>query len=304
VAVKLPKPRPFAANVALGALVPSLAKTARLVGRPVRTRFPTAIEASYRAVLRRFVAEMAEIFRRVILPGVAELPQGDPTRTDARKKAVKTNPRAKRMVDKGRDEFVGVELRFAKAAETAIADVSKASRKTLRDQIGVDPFETEPKLRGVLAEAAKENVKLIKTIPERYFGAIETQVSEGIELGLRHEEIADRLRANFASNLEGTELAIANNRAAFIARDQVGKVFSKVTESRQRDLGITKYRWQTVEDSRVRGDPDGKYPKAKPSHFARNGKVFSWDDPPEGGHPGEAFLCRCISSPVLDEVDG
>ena len=44
----------------------------------------------------------------------------------------------------------------------------------------------------------------------------------------------------------------------------------------------THYTWRTVQDSKVRS-----------SHADRDGKVFSWTDPPEGGHPGEDFGCRC-----------
>lgn len=43
-----------------------------------------------------------------------------------------------------------------------------------------------------------------------------------------------------------------------------------------------KYIWHTVGDGKVRS-----------SHAERDGKTFSWDDPPEGGHPGEAPNCRC-----------
>ncbi len=42
------------------------------------------------------------------------------------------------------------------------------------------------------------------------------------------------------------------------------------------------YIWRTVGDSKVRS-----------SHAERDGKTFSWDAPPEGGHPGEAYNCRC-----------
>ena len=42
------------------------------------------------------------------------------------------------------------------------------------------------------------------------------------------------------------------------------------------------YTWRTVQDSKVRS-----------SHADREGKVFSWTDPPDGGHPGEAYNCRC-----------
>jgi len=42
------------------------------------------------------------------------------------------------------------------------------------------------------------------------------------------------------------------------------------------------YIWRTRGDSKVRSE-----------HAERDGKVFEWDNPPEGGHPGEAPNCRC-----------
>ena len=27
-------------------------------------------------------------------------------------------------------------------------------------------------------------------------------------------------------------------------------------------------------------------------------QVFRWDDPPDGGHPGEAYNCRCVAEPI------
>jgi len=42
-----------------------------------------------------------------------------------------------------------------------------------------------------------------------------------------------------------------------------------------------KYIWRTRGDSKVRSE-----------HAERDGKVFEWDNPPEGGHPGEAPSCR------------
>ncbi len=50
-----------------------------------------------------------------------------------------------------------------------------------------------------------------------------------------------------------------------------------------------KYIWRTRGDSKVRSE-----------HADRDGKTYSWNDPPEGGHPGEAPNCRCRA----EEVDG
>lgn len=48
------------------------------------------------------------------------------------------------------------------------------------------------------------------------------------------------------------------------------------------------YIWRTVGDDKVRG-----------AHAARNNHRFRWDDPPEGGHPGEDYGCRCWAQPAV-----
>ena len=50
------------------------------------------------------------------------------------------------------------------------------------------------------------------------------------------------------------------------------------------------YIWRTAGDDKVR-----------PSHAEREGQVFSWDNPPDGGHPGEAPNCRCTAEDVKDD---
>jgi hypothetical protein len=29
--------------------------------------------------------------------------------------------------------------------------------------------------------------------------------------------------------------------------------------------------------------------------------VFDWEDPPQGGHPGEAWGCRCHAEPLIED---
>ena len=48
------------------------------------------------------------------------------------------------------------------------------------------------------------------------------------------------------------------------------------------DGKILQYIWRTRGDS-----------KTRISHRMREGTVFSWENPPPGGHPGEDFNCRC-----------
>jgi SPP1 gp7 family putative phage head morphogenesis protein len=63
-----------------------------------------------------------------------------------------------------------------------------------------------------------------------------------------------------------------------------------INELRQRGLGISQYIWRSRDDGKVRS-----------SHAHYDDQVFSWDDPPEGGHPGQAFNCRCHAEPYVQD---
>lgn len=82
---------------------------------------------------------------------------------------------------------------------------------------------------------------------------------------------------------------VAAGRARLIARNEIGTLYSQVTKERQTSLGITKFRWSTSEDERVREE-----------HAAINGDIFTWaDGAPGEGFPGEPINCRCVAIPVL-----
>jgi SPP1 gp7 family putative phage head morphogenesis protein len=60
-----------------------------------------------------------------------------------------------------------------------------------------------------------------------------------------------------------------------------------INELRQRGLGIRQYVWRSRDDEKVRS-----------AHAEHDDKVFSWENPPEDGHPGQAFNCRCFAEPL------
>lgn len=111
-------------------------------------------------------------------------------------------------------------------------------------------------------------------------------------------KIADESRAELASMLKaGTSpeaIAAAFNvnlsRAEFWARDQTLKTNSDLTRIRAQRAGFPAYRWITARDEFVRDE-----------HAALEGDVIRWDDPPEPGHPGEDFNCRCIAEPLAED---
>jgi SPP1 gp7 family putative phage head morphogenesis protein len=60
-----------------------------------------------------------------------------------------------------------------------------------------------------------------------------------------------------------------------------------INQLRQQDLGIETYIWRSRDDAKVRD-----------RHAEYDDKVFRWDQPPEGGHPGQAHNCRCHAEPI------
>jgi len=158
--------------------------------------------------------------------------------------------------------------------------------------VGVNPLTTEKYLDPKVKSFIAENIALIKNIPAESKRKLEGKIRRGIESGESLVEITATVK---------DEIAIVDNRAKLIARDQTNKFLGSLTALRQTELGIEQYVWMTSNDERVRGRPGGKYPDARPSHWSRQGKKFSWDKPPSGGHPGFAIQCRCVAVPVLDK---
>lgn len=137
----------------------------------------------------------------------------------------------------------------------------------------------------MLEEWVKENVDLIKTIPEETLDKMKAIVYEGFADGKTTTRMLKEIQHTYG---------ISRRRARFIARDQVAKLNGQIQHAQQEDSGITKYIWSTAGDERVRR-----------SHKELNGKIFEWNDPPLNSdgrrcHPGEDYGCRCIGRPVFE----
>ena len=156
--------------------------------------------------------------------------------------------------------------------------------KQIKAGIGLDLHLADRGLLKQIDNFVAENVSLIKSIPNQYFDEIEKTVTRGIANGQRWETMAK----DIAKRAEGS-----GSRARLIARDQTGKFYGRLNETRQTELGIDAYIWRTSNDARVRDE-----------HVEREGKRFLWSDPPSDGHPGEPINCRCFSEPDLSALLG
>ena len=167
----------------------------------------------------------------------------------------------------------------------------KKNNEAFKKKLGIDVFSNRADFADLLKIKAAENANLISDLSDDYISRIATATYESVANGERSSELLKKIR-----KIEGLEV----RRAKFIARDQVSNLTADLNEVRQKSLGVDKYRWRTMGDERVRGNPAGLYPKARPSHFARNNKIFSWDDAPKGGHPGKDYNCRCIAQAIIE----
>lgn len=152
----------------------------------------------------------------------------------------------------------------------------------IRKQTGIDfsGLMADEALQDAIDEAVAANVSLINSIPQQYLDRVEQAVMASLQAGTLNETLADEL-----AKIEG----VTRNRAKLIARDQLGKINSRLSQVRQQSLGITHYFWSTSQDERVRK-----------RHARWDGDRIAWDTPTIDGHPGQAIRCRCTAIPDLD----
>lgn len=205
---------------------------------------------------------------------------------------------ADRLIELTRALFIGIYSDSAIRAlitETALS-ISNFNRRQFSNSgvqlVGIDFRSFEQYLQPEIDAFVSANVDLIRSIESVYFDDVKQILLTEIRNGSLISEIARKI--------EKRGLA-SSSRAKFIARDQVGKFNGSLTELRQQSLGVDSYIWRTSRDERVRGRPGGRFPDANPSHWAREGKVFKWSDPPSGGHPGQDYACRCTAEAIIDE---
>ena len=195
-----------------------------------------------------------------------------------------------------------------------------AISKGLSRSLGVDisaVLDSEP-VKTTLALATLEAANLIKTIPRDYLGKVAQAVNDTFR-GVPLPE-GRSLSQHIAHTYD-----VSDKRAVVIARDQTSKLIGSLNKVRQESVGIEEYTWSTVKDSRVAGNPAGRYPPPKSgkwsaghhNHWKMQGARCKWADPTvystDGGktwvsrpadvavgHPGHEIQCRCRAQPVID----
>lgn len=280
-------------------LIQKRRKKKRLPVRLPRQQQPDQIRRQYRAALLGFFAEAHAITRRALEAARPEIEAAAAAqRKDAEGLALLPLHRAERRDAAGAsaaallqktaraffDAFPNTALaRVARRFADLTSDYQKSQIvEQFKAVAGVNIFAgiVEDWLPGLANAFVEENVSLIRSLAERHFDDLRGHLGEAIAAGRRWEQIADEIAERYD---------VADRHAELIARDQVGKFYGALNEERQTGLGVQKYVWRTARDNRVRD-----------AHLEREGKTFTWADPPEDGHPGEAINCRCQAEPDLE----
>lgn len=246
-----------------------------------RAQQPDLIRGQYLIELRYALAPMKRLLDSVLRPLMPTLLEQ--VRAEQRHDAGEA-ARARGAVEIARETFSGGFRNLSSTARQVGEATSTFQKRQLQRQlqaaVGIEVPLRDPNLGPKLELFTEENVRLIKSIPARYFDEVEQLVLDAVERGRRWESLAVDIEARFD---------VSDSRAKLIARDQVGKFYGEVARARQTSLGIKSYVWRTVRDERVRDE-----------HSDREGEIFEWRSPPEDGHPGEPINCRCYAEPDLE----
>ena len=194
--------------------------------------------------------------------------------------------------------------RYANAtAEKMVAGLFSAGEKTWRmaarensnGRVIYDALrrELQGPIGGSVNFQIQRNAEIIKSLPLDIAKQITDYIGEETIKGRRAGAIAEDLILRFPD--------VTKNKAKLIARTEVSKTSTALTQARCENVGLSWYRWRTSEDGRVRG-----------SHRIMNGVLIKWTDPPvperlEGlknspapYHAGCIWNCRCYAEPVVN----
>jgi len=241
--------------------------------------FPSAVERAYLAILRKRVNALTAVIRKAVLPRLDGSTPSVGAAVASATKGIRTD--ASTSPDEAIEEVRQIFLDRIPPDEAALTGLAgrvdgAAQAHVARLAVGVIPIHLDHDTSGWLAE----NIALIKSIDAQYLDDVATFVkvaqAEGWSAARAGREIAA---------ITGTPLS----RAKLVARDQIATLNGQITQQRQTEAGVKRYRWSTSQDERVR-----------PEHEALEGRIFDWNDPPAEGHPGEPINCRCVAIPVLD----
>ena len=258
-------------------------------------------EVAYTRALGGLSRDLNRSINRLVVPRLAELAEEGPAAIAAAVSVAVAESGAElddqQIEDMIDDQWRRVQnasdktvlLMFSKASGIDRDDLVRLAKQTpedpanpTRDEQVAEKFRTAMEAQNPqpLRNWRRENEYLIRDIPAKHRDDLSKKLIAAAAAGAAVAVLRQTVRS---------QAGITKRRTQTIAEDQTQWGVGELQRDRLTTAGIGKYRWRTVGDDRVR-----------PEHAAREGRVFSWDNPPPDGQPGEAVNCRCVAEPVLD----
>lgn len=171
-----------------------------------------------------------------------------------------------------------VDKRDVKAWEELAQSMGRSLRSRVIGAATVQPMR----------EALEEQVELITSLPLDAAQRVHDLTVRAVFESERADAIAEEIMRSGQ---------VASNHARLIARTEVARTASLLTQVRAVHIGSEGYIWRTSDDGDVR-----------PLHKKLEGKFIRWDAPPIAGengehaHAGQIYNCRCWSEPVIPDL--
>lgn len=174
-----------------------------------------------------------------------------------------------------------------------LADVGRRNEKAWKE-LGKDMgralrVELEQAPTGMIyAALMQEQVDLITSLPKQAAQRVHQLTQTALTESSRASDIAKEILKTGA---------VTEARARLIARTEVARTASNLTQARARFAGSEGYIWRTSGDGDVRD-----------THRHMDGKYVAWDSPPKTDknldpyHAGCGPNCRCYPEPVLSQL--
>jgi SPP1 gp7 family putative phage head morphogenesis protein len=168
----------------------------------------------------------------------------------------------------------------------------KSSLKKLSGGLTLNTGVIPAGMEDVAKAIIEENVKLIKSIPDKYYDDVS---------GMIMRSIASGDNVNIEPMLKKYS-GISDRKVSLMALDQTRKAYNTINKQRMQSLGIKKFEWIH----------SGGSQEPRQSHMDLDGRIFSFDDLPlkgeegfiNGQFPGQAINCRCRMGPVIEFENG
>ncbi len=270
----------------------------------VAPRYPESAEREFQRLSRQYL----RIFKDTLkdhLPAIMDAYKKERHGNTRLDDAQDLNNEVQEEMQKAAEEL---EQKFAafgllplieKIAEMLRKGSVKDWKRIIRQTLGVDlldEYYSKEMYEYIIKRWISENVSKIKSIPNQTLDSMKQIMLDGFMDGKSIRDIQKRIQ---------NEYDVTKGKAAMLARDQIATLNAQLTQMQMKDAGCKKYRWSSSRDSRVRD-----------CHRELDGKVFSWDDPPEMWyntkergrvmtgrkcHPGEDFCCRCVAIPIFEK---